>query len=1204
MNLKGQDMTYIPLPEFKIENHLDRLIPVENQKDRWYCPCCHNKNFTFNPEKGWGCWNGCTSAEVMAAIRPLQEAIAESRQQQGRAVQHSRKPPLPFRPKTPQPAQLPETISLAWLAEPATDTPQPRNQLDARHGEVQVWRFDYSDRQWVERIQWADTTQAKGYDKDYYPYHLPIAGEQVPLKQGRKTIGFRPSQLDEIICGSGSESWTAYRLDEAIAAAQASSASAILLAEGEPCVETYRSLGLAAITLPGSGWSKGSIAALVERLRTAELMLIGHPDHDKTGYQKAEKLAAACAAAGVPYLQLDPTALDPEIQEHGDVQNMLTTFDADDYQQRLAAEIQRQIELRRQLDRGNFDPPFDGRGGGGDGKGGHGGDEGFSDNHWNAPVSWQSEIGIWVKDKDTEELWFRPCCNFDFQVIRELISEDGGGIEITLKRSFDPKEKQIFIESVAYTNPEKFVDAVKKALGSGIVCTLSKTDLSALIHTRLRDYHQRGGKTYRLAERRGRQDDGTWVFESCQFKPDGSPTDTEASGWVYTEVFPNCEDIIPSPVIALHDPTILRRYLQVKQRAFGRNFAPSLLLDGWVVAGIFDAEIVAKERSFPLINPYGDAGGFKSFAAESSLALLGFSKAETMLSKVSESALFEWLKRLSSIPVILDDPKREAGGIDIEEVAKRAYNRFARVVRGNRQEPRGGLAITSNHLIGEKNSATRSRIIPLFFPVLPESSYDKAAFSELLEVRELVSGCFPDLLKLGYNAQAVKQLEEVFHQHLPAAHARTAKSLAIATHYALAVVRLAGLEGEIDIQQWVIETLCPLCNESQAGLSSVADFAEHLDVLESRALVGEWCKTEVQTEKYGICIAMHLPTVWKEFDREFNPSYNRSVLEQVLLERGAIKNQVAKFWADRDQTLTYKRQIVIAGINGDAPKEPERVARKCLLIPEDLWETLFKGHSAPQPPLPTPSLSDQLSYLPVTPVTSSYLEQVTGSKADAVSDSTVQNQASYPVTFKKEDQELEKCDRSNGIDDLSNLHSGVTESEVTEVTATSEVFESPVVSTVQPVTWSELPQVTEGGEQVTELPSEAIAAVSSDAEPNLLDAGTLRLLLAVLAGVSSLRSVDRFKRQLEVLTDAQQRQLWTAASPELQAQYCQWLDRWFEVPETVWAARRALLGVVTVPQLQAVYEQFDAETLNQGWKLLGKQERQSIKALSQWITKL
>lgn len=1154
-------MTYTPLPPFDIRHFIDQLQP-SSKKGKFICPACGEDNFSISEklnEAGvpiFTCWNGDTEAhrrEIKEALRPWTEVLAERKQTQhkGAGTSGGKKGNTPILPtksraeSTSKPAKLPsEGITLARLLEPATDAPQPQKRPDSRHGEVSVWRFSYSNRQWVERVQWADPTKAKGYDKDYYPYHLAVEGEQVPIKQGHKTIGFRPAEADEIICGSGSEDWIAYRLEEAIAAAQASGANAILILEGEPCVEVGREMGFAATTLQGSGWSKPVIAALVGKLSAAGLGVVMQPDHDKTGYGKAEKIAAACAATGVPYIQIDPTAIDSEIEEHGDIANLVAKLGSDEYQQRLETEIQRQVELRRQLDSGNSEPPNGG--GGDDGDDGDGDGDGFSGNQWKAPVSWQGEIGFWVKDKNTEEVFFRPFCNFDFQVIRELISEDGGGIEVTLKRSFDRSEKQIFIESVAYTSTEKFVDAVKKALGSGVVCTLNKSDLNALIHTRLRDYHQRGGKTYRLAERRGRQDDGTWVFENCQFKPDGTLTNTEESGWVYTEVFPNCEDVIPTPVIAPYDATVLRRYLEVKRRAFGRNFEPSVLLDGWVVAGIFDTQIVDKERSFPLINPYGDPGGFKSFAAESSLSLVGFPKAETMLSKVSESALFEWLKRLGSIPVILDDPKREFNGIDIEEVAKRAFNRFARVVRGNRQEPRGGLAITSNHLIGEKNSATRSRLIPLFFPVLTEDSYEKAAFSELLQIRESVSGCFPDLLKLGYNAQAIKTLEEEFRQHLPAAHARTAKSLAIATHYAIEVTRLAGLEQEIDIKQWVIECLCPLCNESQAGLSSVADFAEHLDVLESRALVGEWCKTQVQTEKHGTCIALHLPTVWKEFDREFSPSYNRSVLEQVLIERGAIKNQVAKFWADRDQTLAYKRQIVIAGANGDQPKEPEKVARKCLLIPEDIWENLFKGYSTPKPPPPTPSSHPSpSSYLPVTPVTSSYQEQVTGSKADAASTTTVQNDVSYLVTFKEEDQNSNVCDCSNAITDSTESVFDFPKTEVTEVTAAVGVPEVLALPANQSVTHDELLQVTGEGEKVTELSPDR-----------------LNIALQKLQAVDSLKAFKLFYRRYQKCPKAHQDQIVLAADPETQARFYAWLDELFADSQTQEAVKASAKWLV------------------------------------------
>lgn len=1180
-------MTYTPLPPFDIRSFIDYLQP-SSKKGKFICPACGEDNFSISAKVNaagvphFTCWNDDTEAhkrEIKEALRPWTEVLAERQPSQNNLF-----PRRPRTQSTPKPTPLPlEGMTLARLTEPATDSPQPFKRPDSKHGEVLVWRFPYSDRQWIERVQWADSTKAKGYDKNYYPYHLAIEGEKIPVKQGRKTIGFRPAKPDEIICGTGSEAWTAYRLEEAIAAAQTSGSNAILIVEGEPCVEVSRGLGLAATTLLGSGWSKTAISALMEKIHTAKLGVVMIPDHDKTGYGKAQKIATACAVIGVPYLQIDPTALDSEIEEHGDIANIVANLGSDEYQRRLAAEIQRQLELRRQLDPGSFDPPNGGGGDGGDG--GDGSDDDFSGNDWKAPVSWKGELGFWVNDKTTQEPVFHPCCNFDFQVIRELTSEDGGGIEITLKRSFDSVEKSIFIESMAYTNTEKFVDAVKKALGAGVVCTLRKSDLNALIHTRLRDYHRRGGKTYRLAERRGRQADGTWVFENCQFKPDGTRTHTEESGWVYTEVFPNCEDVIPSPVIAPYDAGVLRRYLEVKRRAFGRNFEPSVLLDGWVVAGLFDTQIVEKERSFPLINPYGDPGGFKSFAAESSLSLVGFSKAETMLSKVSESALFEWLKRLGSIPVILDDPKREFNGIDIEEVAKRAFNRFARVVRGNRQEPRGGLAITSNHLIGEKNSATRSRLIPLFFPVLTEESYEKAAFSELLQIRESVSGCFPDLLKLGYNPQAIKTLEEEFRHHLPAAHARTAKSLAIATHYAMEVIRLAELESDIDIKQWVMDSLCPLCNESQAGLSSVADFAEYFGVLESRSLVGEWCKILVQTEKYGTCMALHLPTVWKEFDREFNPSYNRSVLEQVLIERGAIKNQVAKFWSDRDQTLAYKRQVVVAGANGEPPKEPGKVARKCLLIPEEIWDTLFKGYSVPKPMPPTPPPDPHSSSYP--PVTLSYPEQVTGSTVDTVSNTTVQDNTCYPVTYKKEDSEWIDSNLHVNASDSTQLNSESLEMKVTEVTEGVEMSQTLATPSEPVVTDAESLSVTEGSQEVTDSRT-----------TDLLSSEQLAQALQSMEAIKSMRVFEWFKTRYEQLPEAQQRQIWQEARPELRQKYEHWLNAFLSVPDVVWEAREALLRISDSEGMKEIRARFDRDTLNQAYQLVHPEVK---KRLKQWI---
>lgn len=159
-------------------------------------------------------------------------------------------------------------------------------------------------------------------------------------------------------------------------------------------------------------------------------------------------------------------------------------------------------------------------------------------NEWNAPVSRNREIGWFITqevskkeaDPNTDETMLVPnkkgksirekisnfirLCNFDFWIERELVSEDGNGLVLQIKRSIDnvSSQKRVIIKSIDYSEVTRFVDAVKIALGSGIVCNLKKENLGALLHTRLKDYRARGGRTYRLAERVGQQEDGVWVF--------------------------------------------------------------------------------------------------------------------------------------------------------------------------------------------------------------------------------------------------------------------------------------------------------------------------------------------------------------------------------------------------------------------------------------------------------------------------------------------------------------------------------------------------------------------------------------------------------------------------------------------------------------------------------------------------------------------
>lgn len=607
-------------------------------------------------------------------------------------------------------------------------------------------------------------------------------------------------------------------------------------------------------------------------------------------------------------------------------------------------------------------------------------------NQWISPVAHQGELGEWkkVKEGEKEFLKFFPKANFDFTVERELSNRQGGGVIIRVQRSLDSESKCIVLKSTEFTNADRFVDALKSKLGTSISCNLSKAEINALIHVRLRDYRQQGGKTYKLAERQGRQADGTWVFQDRQFNGDGSPTSEEASGWVFCEDLGG-EDYIPKPTIGEFHPEALRQYLQAKQRFFGSNFMPSLLVDGFVVATLHDQEIMQKERSFPLINLHGDPGGLKSISVESSLAIVGWVNAEDgIISKASESMLYERLKYMGSLPTCWDDPPRDK---ETEEICKRIFNRYPRIVRENHQTPQGSLILTSNHLIGENNPATRSRIIPIYMPVIKDG--DKAAWQDLMRSRQKVSGWFQVFLQLGYPQERIKALEVELLAYLPAAHARTAKSLALITHYAMEVVRLSGLE--IDIKQWVIDHLCAELNDSQSGLDCVSDFLTKLQVLESENRVGEWNKIGVETEKYGPVIALHLPSIWQTFDREFQPAYNKSTLEKALESRGAIKGVTQKFWSDRDQTLVYHRSQLHHQDDNTPPPEPPKINRKCYLLPQSLWE-VFGASSQHPPPLP------------VTSVTSSNLGQVTDQNLDQVTNTGGLAIASNLVTQKNDDE--------------------------------------------------------------------------------------------------------------------------------------------------------------------------------------------------------
>jgi hypothetical protein len=591
-------------------------------------------------------------------------------------------------------------------------------------------------------------------------------------------------------------------------------------------------------------------------------------------------------------------------------------------------------------------------------------EESVKQNFWSAPVSCYGEIGwlrqekkiVTEKDEEGNETRvigedgqpvteivrkFTPKANFDFVVERELESEDGGGVVLQVKRSIDPVRKRVIINSVDYGSVKTFEKALKQALGSGIVINLKDEHLKALIHVRLREYRERGGKLYKLIDRYGQQADGVWVFRDRQFKSDGTPTNEEESGWVFNPALGK-EDFIPCPELAPQDPEALKRLMDACRVFFGeKNIHQVLMTMGWVVAGIHSQAIFKHDNCFPLINPNGEPGACKTLAAEASLSLVGKNWAQMgMLARVSTSALYEHGSRTAGLPFMMDDPERSD---ELEEIFKTWYNWKPRRVRGNDQQPKSPLGAITNHVAGAEQAATFTRFIRLTYE--RASGGNKQAFQQLRKAQETASGAFPLLLKIGYDPEAIATIELELLPHLPLAHARIAQSLAIPLYYAEKLIELTGYS--YNLKQWVIENCCKSENDSDNSADSLNDFIDKLLSLESESLVGSWnLKRDIDRSGKSY-VALFAADIWASVDKRFSPAtYNFKSLKPLVLKAGGVIDTTVRFDRDRDSALAYERAKITADQDPHGDLElnpPATTPRKAWLIPA----TLFGGDDPP-----------------------------------------------------------------------------------------------------------------------------------------------------------------------------------------------------------------------------------------------------------------
>lgn len=260
--------------------------------------------------------------------------------------------------------------------------------------------------------------------------------------------------------------------------------------------------------------------------------------------------------------------------------------------------------------------------------------------------------------------------------------------------------------------------------------------------------------------------------------------------------------------------------------------------------------------------------------------------------------------------------------------------------------------VTSNHACGDEHPATKSRLIQIEFSRISDG--DKGAWRDLQEAQALASGALSSLIKLGYPADEIQVLEDELIRHLPYAHARIARSLALVTYYAMKVAALA--EAPEDIKAYALSTLCPSANDPDSVGDSLNDFLSKLNALQADALVGEWNVRTIRDEEDNPkSVAVYLANVWPLLDKCFKPSYSQKIIKSHIEKAGGKSRTTQKFHKNRDESLTYCRGLLNPRTdqegNSILPTKPDMVNRGCIEIPASVCADFIASFKTPDPPI-------------------------------------------------------------------------------------------------------------------------------------------------------------------------------------------------------------------------------------------------------------
>lgn len=310
---------------------------------------------------------------------------------------------------------------------------------------------------------------------------------------------------------------------------------------------------------------------------------------------------------------------------------------------------------------------------------------------------------------------------------------------------------------------------------------------------------------------------------------------------------------------------------------------------------------------------------------------------------------------MGGLTQFLDDPDKAQIAWICQQV-KTQYGGASRVVRENSQDPHSALMVGSNFSVGDDDPIILSRLIRLAF----EGTPNPAAYRELHSLSRRCSSVLPQLIRIGYAQEGVKELESQLVSFLPAAHTRLASSLALVGFYALRLAELSGAVSSEEVWAYLLR-LCGEANSDESKKSSLDDFIDRLLVLRSQTEVGEWnCRliTEdgnPENRNYK-SLAVYLHGVWPTMSRYFKNDlpYSQKMIRQQIEKAGGKTYSKQKFHCDKDSSVTYQRLKVNLRTDGDGktilPTPPEMLTRSCVEIPIQLLLDRLNGFEPPDAP--------------------------------------------------------------------------------------------------------------------------------------------------------------------------------------------------------------------------------------------------------------